>query len=340
MSNLPQTGRTLLANGQAVPETTVNDISYGLDSGFSRSIIEDRDLTAPPGTCADGARYLIKATATGAWAGQSGKLANALGVNASNGWQFITVAVEGFKLYVRDEDLEILYNGSAWTTTTGSGSITTAGFTMSTSRLLGRTTAATGAIEEISAGTGLSLTSGVLSVTSGIGGANVDLIEEKTPSGVGTVTFTSLGSGYKALRVAVFGRSTAVATTDNVWLQFNGDTTNVYDWQYSQSTGAANSTPSGLIATNHMIVGVLTGANAVADSPGQTVIDIPYPFDTTFQKSGHFYGGLLHTAATTGILDFHGNGRWRSTAALTSITVLLDTANFVAGTKIALYGYR
>jgi hypothetical protein len=124
MSNLPQTGRTLLAEGQAVPETTVNDMAYGLDSGFSRSIVEDRDLTAPPGSCADGNRYLVKATATGAWAGQDGKLAVAVGVNASNGWQFITVAVEGFRLYVRDENVELLHNGSSWVTTSTAGNPT------------------------------------------------------------------------------------------------------------------------------------------------------------------------------------------------------------------------
>jgi hypothetical protein len=46
-----------------------------------------------------------------------------------------------------------------------SGAVTSSGLTMSTARLLGRTTASTGAIEEISAGTGLSLSGGSLSVS-------------------------------------------------------------------------------------------------------------------------------------------------------------------------------
>jgi hypothetical protein len=44
------------------------------------------------------------------------------------------------------------------------GAVTTSGLTMATARLLGRTTASTGAVEEISVGTGLALASGVLSV--------------------------------------------------------------------------------------------------------------------------------------------------------------------------------
>lgn len=51
-----------------------------------------------------------------------------------------------------------------------SGAITSSGLTMSTARLLGRTTASTGAIEEITVGTGLSLSAGSL-IATGTGGA-------------------------------------------------------------------------------------------------------------------------------------------------------------------------
>lgn len=44
---------------------------------------------------------------------------------------------------------------------------TSIGVTMSTARLLGRTTAGTGAPQEISVGSGLSLSGGVLSATGG-----------------------------------------------------------------------------------------------------------------------------------------------------------------------------
>lgn len=48
----------------------------------------------------------------------------------------------------------------------GSGSITASGYTMATDKLLGRDTASTGAIEELSVGGGLSIASGTLSVSS------------------------------------------------------------------------------------------------------------------------------------------------------------------------------
>jgi len=49
----------------------------------------------------------------------------------------------------------------------GAGSITTSGLTQTTSRLLGRTTAGTGAVEEITVGTGLSLSAGTLATSGG-----------------------------------------------------------------------------------------------------------------------------------------------------------------------------
>jgi hypothetical protein len=52
---------------------------------------------------------------------------------------------------------------SAGTDYVAPGAITTSGLTMSTGRLLGRTTASSGAVEEITVGTGLSLTAGTLS---------------------------------------------------------------------------------------------------------------------------------------------------------------------------------
>lgn len=99
---------------QASPWLTHNTGIRMLEATAWYGIIEDRDLTSPPGSCGDGAAYLM-AGIGGAWStGTTGQLAIAQGANASNGWKFRTVAVKGSKLYVRDENIEILHNGSAW----------------------------------------------------------------------------------------------------------------------------------------------------------------------------------------------------------------------------------
>lgn len=72
------------------------------------------------------------------------------------------------------------------------GAATTSGITMSTAKLLGRTTASTGAIEEISVGSGLSLSAGSLTATGG-GGAIVQVVEG-TPYTTYSSTATAMPS--------------------------------------------------------------------------------------------------------------------------------------------------
>ena len=73
--------------------------------------------------------------------------------------------------YAREDHVHVLPTaGQVGAASTGA--ITGSGLTMATAKLLGRTTASTGAIEEITVGTGLSLTSGTLTTTGGGGGGS------------------------------------------------------------------------------------------------------------------------------------------------------------------------
>lgn len=110
MTTMPRFGVTELASGQAIPETTVNENLRYVSQGAGHFIIKDRDLTAPPGSPADGDCYLVGASATGAWAGHDGDIAFYM----STAWEFIEV-IEGFSAWVNDENLLIVYNGATWT---------------------------------------------------------------------------------------------------------------------------------------------------------------------------------------------------------------------------------
>jgi hypothetical protein len=87
-----------------------------------------------------------------------------------------------------------------------SGVVTSSGITMSTARILGRTTASTGAIEEISIGSGLSLTGGTLSSTAG--GGTVTSV-----GGTGSANGLSLsGTVTTSGNLTLSGSVTSVAT--------------------------------------------------------------------------------------------------------------------------------
>ena len=80
--------------------------------------VKDRDLTAPPGSPVHGDRYLVKATATGAWAGQDGKFA----FYYNTAWKFLAVK-EGWLLWVDDENKLFVYNGTTYSEVATSGGV-------------------------------------------------------------------------------------------------------------------------------------------------------------------------------------------------------------------------
>jgi len=74
-------------------------------------VVADKDLTSPPGSPADGAAYIVGASATGDWSTHDGDVAYYDGDNSA--WKFATPA-EGWTAYVQDEDVEYRFDGSAW----------------------------------------------------------------------------------------------------------------------------------------------------------------------------------------------------------------------------------
>ena len=78
-------------------------------AGLQNFRVIDRDLTTPPGSESNGDLYLVLATGTGDWAGEDGNFA--LYYDAA--WDFLTPA-EGDKMWVKDENVHLIYNGSTW----------------------------------------------------------------------------------------------------------------------------------------------------------------------------------------------------------------------------------
>lgn len=111
MANTPTLAVPEWSASQASPWLIHNKALRMIEAMTGYGIVEDRDLSSPPGSCASGARYLINGTGGGAWIGHDGELAIAVGVDAASGWYFITVAQEGVRLYVRDENVTIKYLG-------------------------------------------------------------------------------------------------------------------------------------------------------------------------------------------------------------------------------------
>jgi hypothetical protein len=114
MTTSPWTGFTELEESETIPQPVVVEMGRRIEGGASLYPVEDKDENDPPGTCDDGAQYIIAATATGDWTGHEGKIATAVGANASNGW-LIRAVSKGVFAYVRDENALYYHNGTIWT---------------------------------------------------------------------------------------------------------------------------------------------------------------------------------------------------------------------------------
>lgn len=98
----------LIAAAQAQKHVTINEAFATLDGIVQLSVI-DTDLTAPPASPAEGDRYIVAATATGAWAGQEGRVA----VYDGGAWGFRGPKT-GWRAWVADEGRQIVHDGSGW----------------------------------------------------------------------------------------------------------------------------------------------------------------------------------------------------------------------------------
>lgn len=93
---------------QAQKHVTHNDALQVLDR-VAQLMVLDKDLAAPPGSPADGDRYIVASSPTGAWTGWAGRIA----ARQDGAWMS-SVPREGWLAWVADENLLYVYDGAAW----------------------------------------------------------------------------------------------------------------------------------------------------------------------------------------------------------------------------------
>ncbi len=166
-------------------------------------------------------------------------------------------------------------------------------------------------------------------------------------SAAASITFSAIPAGYSLLRLLVIGASSTAAEATRWKVQVNGDGGSDYDMQ--GVVGAGNNVNAGAYsaaATQQWIIASggsgldLPGASATAGIAGILEVTIPAYAGTTLQKIGLWRSGYSDGATGTVQAD---NGiwsqavAWRSTAAITSITVVPVAGNLVTGTTALLY---
>jgi hypothetical protein len=151
---------------------------------------------------------------------------------------------------------------------------------------------------------------------------------------------SSFASTYKHLQIRAVGRSSGGSIGsqegDAILIRFNGDTGSNY--AHHALFGNGSTVNSGAAAsTTAMAAQRFTDSTGTANAFGAFIADFLDPFSTTKNKTLRVMGGTTNQVTTINL----NSGHWRSTAAVTSITLTPNVgANFNAGSRFSIYGLR
>ena len=152
-----------------------------------------------------------------------------------------------------------------------------------------------------------------------------------------SVTFSSIPQVFNHLRVTYVGRSDFAGTVTNIRMTFNGDTGANYDQCIVDGVNSATTAATSNGITSFQFAGLLVGTS-IATFPSSGLYDILNYTNTTFYKTATGQSDTASTSpASTYTRNFYGN--WRSTAAITSVSLLAQTGdNLTTGSIFYLYG--
>lgn len=115
MSTSPNLTLPYIQPAQAQKHVTHNEALRVLDALVQLAAL-DRDLASPPGSPANGDRYIVATGASGAWSGHDLEIA----AFQDGAWTFYP-PLEGWIAWVADENAALAYDGSAWITLSAGG---------------------------------------------------------------------------------------------------------------------------------------------------------------------------------------------------------------------------
>ena len=165
--------------------------------------------------------------------------------------------------------------------------------------------------------------------------SSFESIASITPSGVATVTFSSIPQTYKSLQIRGICTDAGVNT---LLMRMNGVTTTSYASHTLETDGTTVVASGGATQTSMQVAGRTYGLSNSASYFAGVIFDIHDYASTTKNKTVRCFSGFdgNGTAGAPGMVGI-SSGVFVNTAAVTSITLSI-ASNFSSGTTFALYG--
>lgn len=153
--------------------------------------------------------------------------------------------------------------------------------------------------------------------------------------GIASIEFGSIPQTYTDLHLVVSGRSTASVVAANISMTFNGSATG-YSTRNIWGNGSAVQNDSSSTSFLYGSVAV-SGDTATASVFGNSSFYIPNYRGTNNKPVSMDF--VTENNATTAYNVFV-SGVWSNSAAITQITMVLNTGNFAQFSSASLYGIK
>lgn len=173
-----------------------------------------------------------------------------------------------------------------------------------------------------------------------VGGAGMVPLQrfEADALGLADFDFASIPGTYAALHIVLLGRSDEVASQDGLRVQFNGDTSALYDHVRQVGTSSATSTVT--TAATSGLLGYVAGNDDAADlAMGAYVIDLPHYANANFVGVAISTGGR-NTALASGQDVERCQTYWRDSDPITRVRLFPELGQWMEGSSATLYGLR
>lgn len=149
--------------------------------------------------------------------------------------------------------------------------------------------------------------------------------------GATTLTFAGVPTGYKHLQIRGF--STYNTAVDSNRLRFNGDTGSNYSEHGLEGNGSGTPTAFGSANTSSINLDHIASGNAYYTATITDILD----YTSTNNKTVRSLGGVDKNGS--GYVTLY-SGAWRSSAAVTSITLFPSAGTWTQYSQFALYGVK
>ena len=143
-------------------------------------------------------------------------------------------------------------------------------------------------------------------------------------------------AGYNHLEAIYTVRKDTGGGGAFTWMQLNGDSAAHYQWVNQIGNNATGTSGAALVTFWQM--GLCAGLSDTANYFATGRFSIGNVSSPTVAKNFDSTSSLICNTTTYYKASF--GGVWNQTAALTSVTLLPDSGNFVAGSSLSIYGWN